>query len=396
MQKRGWNTVVASSLAIHENEVFERDTEVQVKLVTMPSREYVYELLTKSRFPLMKIEAIIERRGNTVDFTCKDRNSAEHLQRLLEKHPNVYEARLFESEFLDVKLTGVPHRLPDSKLITFLNKKHGEVMCTKRLKDRRGYYDGRRIYRMRTVALQAKPIANFIRVCECNIKVDYYSQPTRCFLCKKYGHMKHECPDAVKTPPILFTDEEFNAVKVTTSNDQNANEPAAINTSTPTAADAPNLQTTQEKTTQREEIATSCDAAERRPPEANDLLQSIERPENDVSEFSSSSSEAGEVPEHSVFSTDDENQKPGIKRRHSPEDPSEKKQKHDMTGETTECKCGFTVMLPSIAGPSVACVCGMCFTRCGCKNIVATLGDMPANCDRCRKPVLRRHLDVTM
>ena len=143
--------MVASSTAEHENEIFER--EVQMKLVTMPSREYVYELLTRSRFPLMKIEAIIERRGNIVDFTCKDRNSAENLQRLLEKHPNVHEARLFESEFLDVKLTGVPHHLPGSKLIAFLNKRNGEVICTKRLKDRRGYYEGRRIYRMRTAEL---------------------------------------------------------------------------------------------------------------------------------------------------------------------------------------------------------------------------------------------------
>jgi len=86
-------------------------------------------------------------------FTCKDRNSAENLQRLLEKHPNVHEARLFESEFLDVKLTGVPHHLPGSKLIAFLNKRNGEVICTKRLKDRRGYYEGRRIYRMRTAEL---------------------------------------------------------------------------------------------------------------------------------------------------------------------------------------------------------------------------------------------------
>lgn len=87
---------------------------------------------------MTKIEAIIERRNNLVDFTCKDRSSAETLQRLLDKHPNVKESRLFESEFTDVKLTGVPHRLPYGKIIALLSKRNGEVLCTKRLKDRKG------------------------------------------------------------------------------------------------------------------------------------------------------------------------------------------------------------------------------------------------------------------
>ena len=193
--KKGWNAVAATSKIDDEAEQFQRDTKVQVKLVVKPSREYIYELLTKTRFRLTKIEAIIERRGNTVDFTCKDRSNAENLQRLLEEHPNVREARLFASEFIDVKLTGVPHRLPDGKLIAFLAKRNGEVVSTKRLKDHKGYYDGRRIYKTRTVDLQKSPIPQLIRVCECSINTDYYGQPTRCFLCKKYGHMKNDCPD---------------------------------------------------------------------------------------------------------------------------------------------------------------------------------------------------------
>ena len=92
---KGWNAVVASTVNDAATEEFNREKEVQAKLIAKPSREYIYELLTKMRFPLMKIEAIIERRGNTVDFTCKDRISAESLQRLLDKHPNVHEARLF-------------------------------------------------------------------------------------------------------------------------------------------------------------------------------------------------------------------------------------------------------------------------------------------------------------
>jgi len=145
---KGWNAVVVSTVDNAATKDFNHVTDVQAKLIAKPSREYIYELLTKMRFPLIKIETIIERRGNTVDFTCKDRISAESLQRLLDKHPNVREARLFESEFIDVKLTGVPHRLPDGKIIAFLNKRNGEVLCTKRLKDRKGYFDGRRMHRM--------------------------------------------------------------------------------------------------------------------------------------------------------------------------------------------------------------------------------------------------------
>ena len=206
--RKSYSSVVAASTNSGDVEDFVRDTEVQAKLVAKPSREYIYELLTKMRFPLLKIEAIIERRGNTVDFTCTDRSSAEHLQRLLEKHPNVREARLFESEFIDVKLIGVPHRLPDGKLIAFLSKRNGEVLNTKRLKDRKGYYDGRRIYKMRTADLQERPIPQLIRVCDCSIKTEYYGQPMRCFLCKQYGHMRGECPVAVKTPPVVFNEEE--------------------------------------------------------------------------------------------------------------------------------------------------------------------------------------------
>ena len=82
--EKAWNAVAAPSTDT-DDEDFNRDTEVQVK----PSREYVYELLTKARFPVMSIEAIIERRSSIVDFTCKDRVSAERLVQSLEKHPNV-------------------------------------------------------------------------------------------------------------------------------------------------------------------------------------------------------------------------------------------------------------------------------------------------------------------
>ena len=75
--KKAWNVVVASTTDDKRYE-FNRDIEVQPKLMTKTSREYFYELITKLRYPLMKIEAIIERRNNVVDFTCKDQESAKN------------------------------------------------------------------------------------------------------------------------------------------------------------------------------------------------------------------------------------------------------------------------------------------------------------------------------
>ena len=217
---KGWNAVVVSTVDNAATKNFNHVTDVQAKLIAKPSREYIYELLTKMRFPLIKIETIIERRGNTVDFIYKDRISAESLQRLLDKHPNVREARLFESEFIDVKLPGVPHRLPDGKIIAFLNKRNGEVLCTKRLKDRKGYFDGRRMHRMGTAELQRKPIPQLIRISDFSIMIDYYGQPTRCYLCKNFGHMKHECHEAVTTPPMYLFDKDSAILKTASHNEQ--------------------------------------------------------------------------------------------------------------------------------------------------------------------------------
>ena len=42
--KKSWNAVVAAAIDEENPEEFKRDTEVQVKLVAKPSREYIYEL----------------------------------------------------------------------------------------------------------------------------------------------------------------------------------------------------------------------------------------------------------------------------------------------------------------------------------------------------------------
>ena len=394
---RSWNAVVASDVEKDNREEFKRETEVQARLIVKPSRDYIYDLLTKMRFPLIKIEAIIERRGNLVDFTCKDRNSAETLQRMLEKHPNVKEARLFESEYTDVKLTGVPHRLPDGKIINLLNKRHGEVLYTKRLKDRKGYFDGRRIYRMRSAQIQERPIPQLIRVCGCSIQTDYYGQPTRCFLCKKFGHMKNDCPEAVKTPPASFFDMDLNLAAIPNSNNEQETEESATNASTPIPPEPRHPQGADDKTLRCVDDAPRTNAqTDRHKNERNNARQLGKDPNDDVSEFSTSSSEADEVPDDSLFATDEETAETGHKRRHSPDEQTEKKQKPNKFGENYNCECGCEVILPDAAGCFSLCDCGMYYTRCTCDNVISTIGDKPANCERCRKPIPRLNLDKTV
>jgi len=393
---KAWNKVVAADVERDVLEQFKRETEVQVRLIVKPSRDYIYELLTKTRYPLSNIEAIIERRGNLVDFTCKDRGSAEALQRLLGKHPNVKEARLFESEFTDVKLSGVPHRLPDGNIIAFLNKRNGEVLSTKRLKDRRGFFDGRRIYKMRSVQLQERPIPQTIRVCGCSIQTDYYGQPARCYLCKKFGHMKSDCPEAVRTPPAIFFNQDFDTTTIPTPGNDGEKKIPVNNASTPLETEPNNLQETRDTLPRNPEEQTGQNE--------RDDLQVIKTavaqqdgtdPTDCVSEFSSSSSEAGEIPEESIFSTDEETRDTGNKRQHSPETAIETK-KPKATGENYDCVCGCPIILPTAAGCFAPCECGIYYTRCFCSNVISTNGDKPAHCEVCHKRIPRPNLDMTV
>ena len=275
-----------------------------------------------------------------------------------------------------------------SKMSNFTH--YGEVLYTKRLKDRKGYFDGRRIYRMRSAQVQERPIPQLIRVCGCSIQIDYYGQPTMCFLCKKFGHMKNDCPEAVKTPPASFFDTDLNLAAIpTSSNEQEAEEPAT-NASTPISPEPRHPQGTCDKTPRRVEDATRPNAQnDQQTNEGDNAHQPGKDPNDDDSEFSSSSSEADEVPEDSIFLTDEETVETGYKRRHSPDVISEKKQKPNNIGENYNCECGCEVTLPDAAGCFSLCVCGMYYTRCTCDNVISTIGDKPANCERCRKLIPR-------
>jgi len=178
---------------------------------------------------------------------------------------------------------------------------------------------------MRTVDLQKSPIPQLIRVCECSIKTDYYGQPTRRFLCKKYGHMKNDCPDAVRTPPMFFFDGEI-VNQMETSKQHDIATPGN-STSTPVQRTAQLPQALEVKSLHRDETTPNeATPKSQHLQEEDEPARENEKPEANDSEFSSSSSELDDMPDPSVFITDEEDIVPRSKRQHSPDEPRDKKQ----------------------------------------------------------------------
>jgi len=53
---------------------FSRETEVVAKFLQKRTRQYIYDMLNKIKFPFKNVESIVERRGGMVDFTCQTKN----------------------------------------------------------------------------------------------------------------------------------------------------------------------------------------------------------------------------------------------------------------------------------------------------------------------------------
>ena len=87
---------------------FTRDTEVTAKLPQKRTRQYIYDLLTKTNFPIKNIESIVERRGGLVDFMCGTVPQAKQLAAALRRHHGVEFARHVLSEYTDIKVHWIP------------------------------------------------------------------------------------------------------------------------------------------------------------------------------------------------------------------------------------------------------------------------------------------------
>ena len=183
-----------------EVQTFTRDTEVVAKLPQKRTRQYIYDLLTKVSFPFKNIDGIVERRGGMVDFTCGTIHQAKLLATALQRHKEVEFARLVNSEFTDVKLHWVPGRFPNQRIVQAIERFHGKVYDSRMLRDRHGVADGRRLYKVKSEDLKAHPIAPTVRLNDMLFLVGYSGQPVQCFLCKCFGHICNECPNAVTTP----------------------------------------------------------------------------------------------------------------------------------------------------------------------------------------------------
>jgi len=78
-----WNKIASWRSAVKETYVYNQENEVYGKLPHKRSREYIYQLLEKVRFPIQEIDGLIEKRGNMVEFTCNTRRAAETLAEAL-------------------------------------------------------------------------------------------------------------------------------------------------------------------------------------------------------------------------------------------------------------------------------------------------------------------------
>ena len=138
---------------------FLRETDVSPKLPQKRTKQYIYDMLNKIKFPLKNVESIVERRGGMVDFTCQTKNQAKQLAAALECHSDVEFARLVRSDYTDFKLHWIPGRFPHQKIVAAIERHHGKVYEHRILKDRYGIADGRRLYRLKTDDLKQHPIA---------------------------------------------------------------------------------------------------------------------------------------------------------------------------------------------------------------------------------------------
>jgi len=159
--QRAWNQVVSWRSAKRQDYVYNQEKEVFAKLPDKRSREYIYQLLEKVKFPL---DGIVEKRARMVDFTCTTRQTAEKLADVLSTRKEVSFARVRDPEYTDIKSQWVPADFSDERIREVLQQHYGEIWYSCILKDRRGKADGRRFYNVQTEKLKQKPIPATVRM----------------------------------------------------------------------------------------------------------------------------------------------------------------------------------------------------------------------------------------
>ena len=299
------------------------------------------------------------------------------------------------------------------------------------LRDRHGVADGRRLYRVKTEDLKAHPIAPTVRMDDMVFLVEYSRQPVQCFLCKGFGHIRSDCPNAVTTPSDRSpspsemssprgTDEQPAEVITTPALEIARHATSRVDTerakatdvavlaseercsSTPHSTDLQHVTLEKVVGVQKEILAASTQPVQ---PDSN-LLETIrdadlhtlsDQPDKQTSDTSSSSEQEDfENPDPSIFATDDEETEAGIKRQHSPEEVTTAKKTTTSLGENFDCECGQNVFISNASGCFTECMCGICHVRCTCKNIIALKGSGIAYCTYCHKSAPRRNLDLTV
>jgi len=178
---------IHTSADMSNRQEFTRETEVIAKHQQKRTRQYIHDLLTKIKFPIVRIESIVQRRGGLADFTCQTVSQAKQLAIALRGHLGVEFAQRVLTEFTDIKVHWIPGRFPNSRIIAAMERHHGKVHETKILRDRHGIANGSRLYRVKTDDLKARPIAPSVRVDNTVFLVEYVCQPSQCIWIKSSG-----------------------------------------------------------------------------------------------------------------------------------------------------------------------------------------------------------------
>jgi len=424
---RAWNSVAKASLP-QSVQWFSRDTEVMAKLPEKRSRQYIYDLLQKVKFNICQLEAIVERRGGMVDFTCSCKEAAQLLVKLLSPLKEVGFVRLFDPEFTDIKVHWVPHRFPNSEMIKTIEERHGKVYFTKALQDKNGLYDGRRIYKLRTADLKAKPIPRYVRKEGLLMMVEYSGQPPQCFFCRQFGHIRSECPNMVTNPAPLTQEveqEEGMEVQPIMGNDASDVTTTQLRRDSLEAAEvacgvpAPPVQERTSSVTNRSaerqcelsadnaEILLKDSATDRQP--ANED-HDVDKNKDKCIQYVSTSTTTDDVfhddQQRSMFSTDsdesdgDNNETKGMGPKRALSSDSSARStapnKRELIEEYVTCNCDKNVEAPVYPGQTTLCECGLLHVKCRCNFIFATKGTGPAHCPKCAQLVPRIRHDVTL
>ena len=342
-------------------------------------------MLNKIKFPFKNVESIVERRGGMEDFTCQTKNQTKQLAAALECHSDVQFARLVRSDYTDVKIHWIPGRFPNQKIVAAIERHHGKVYEHRILKDRYGIADGRRLYRLKTDDLKQHPIAPTVRMDEMVFLVQYSGQPAQCFLCKGFGHLRYDCPNAVTTPTIS---EKTSTATITISEqrkdssmEEQQNNQQPEETIPEDSMNASDIELDRYSKQLEDELFASAPTR-----------KEIPAKEKGTTSAQPATSSTGQENNRNISEASNVKHGNGSKRTLSPDSSTEEvsTKKLETEPQSPVCPCGERYLQPLKVGAALKCACERFHIRCICNKIFSSKENNAAHCSACQRllPVL--------